>query len=122
MSDTATKPHRPTELQCQTTIVDAAKRGGWLVHAERTSRTQSGRWATAIQGHAGFPDLVLLHRDRGLLFCELKRKPNRIEPAQQAWIGTLQVMDVPVRVVWVPEQMREFCTWLVSGGAVGEWE
>jgi hypothetical protein len=111
MSDT----RRPTELQCQATIVEAAKRGGWLVHAERTSPTRSGGYATAIQGHRGFPDLVLAHRTRGIRFVELKRKPNKVEPAQQEWIDRLNSIDcLAAMVVWVPEQMDAFCGWLTE--------
>lgn len=82
-----TAKHRPTEAQCQATIVEAAKRGGWLVHAERAARTQSGKWSTPIQGHAGFPDLILISPDhRTIIVAELKRKPNKVEPHQWTWL------------------------------------
>ena len=115
---TATDPRRLTERQCQDKIIDAAKLGGWLVHAGRPARTANG-WATAIQGHAGFPDLVLVHPRRGLWFVELKRKPNKVEPAQQLWLSVIR--DAPgstcVRVLWVPEQMDEFIAWLTERAA-----
>lgn len=77
----------PTEAQCQATIVAAAKRGNWLVHAERPARTQSGKWSTPIQGHAGFPDLILISPDhRTIIVAELKRKPNKVEPHQWTWL------------------------------------
>lgn len=41
-------------------VIDVASRFGWLVHHDRPARTRDGRWRTAIQGHAGFPDLVLV--------------------------------------------------------------
>ena len=98
---------RATELQCQAAIVEAAKLAGWRVHAERTSKTQSGGWATAIQGHPGFPDLVLC-RPPELLFVELKRKPYKVKPEQHEWLSRLRLCGIDARVVWVPEEMDEF--------------
>lgn len=117
MGDLATKrrrPARPTEAECQTKIINVARRTGWLAHAERTSITQSGRYATAIQGDAGFPDLVLVHpRHRILVIVELKRHPNTVEPAQHIWINALG-SHIPTRVWWVPEQLREIEAWLCN--------
>lgn len=117
-------PHpRATESQCQATIVAAALLAGWMVHAERPAQHQSGRWGTPIQGNPGFPDLVLLHPYHRLLwFVELKRKPNKVEPAQQRWHDALGLLDVEgqgvpwvqTSVVWVPEQMDAFIAELVA--------
>lgn len=86
------RPTRPTEAQCpleddcEDTIIAAATRGGWLVHAERKSRSNKG-WRTAIKGHAGFPDLILISPDhRTIIVAELKRKPNKVEPRQWTWL------------------------------------
>lgn len=97
---------RATEAECQQTIVEAAKLLGWRVHATRTAQTAKG-WRTPVQGHRGFPDLVLACHGR-LLFVELKRKPNRVEPEQQAWLDTLSHAGADVHVVWVPEGMQAF--------------
>ena len=106
---------RPSELQCQRTIVQAARLGGWLVHAERTSRTESGRYATAIQGDPGFPDLVLAHPATGaVIVAELKRKPNRVEPAQRLWLDALAIAGHVV-VWWVPEDLHAITTALAAG-------
>ena len=95
----------PTEAECQAVIVKAAMLAGWRVHAERTSRTQSGGWATAIQGHPGFCDLVLV-RGEQLWFLELKRdKTGRIGPGQDEWIDALEaVPGVRAAVIWVPSE------------------
>lgn len=95
---------RPTEQQCQATIVAAAKTLGWRVHAERPAQGGKG-WRTPIQGHRGFPDLVLA-RAGELLVVELKRKPNKVEPDQQVWLDELAHAGIDVRVVWVPEGMQ----------------
>lgn len=106
----------PTEAECQRTILDAARLCGWRCHAERTSRTASGGYATAIQGDPGFPDLVLV-RGINLLFVELKRdKTGRIGPGQNEWLDAINgicpdvAVNVNVRafVLWVPSQMDQF--------------
>lgn len=105
------KPYRASELECQRVIVAAAKRGGWRCHAQRAALQRSGKWSTAIMGDAGFPDLVLSHPTRGTHMIELKRAPNKVEPAQQQWLNLLP----NARVVWVPEQLDECVNWLVNG-------
>lgn len=100
--------HRPSELQCERTIIEAARIAGWRVHGERTAMRQSGRYSTPIKGDAGFPDLILV-RDGELLAVELKRKPGRLGPGQQEWLDALGgVEGVTALVVWVPEQMQVF--------------
>jgi len=100
--------HRPSELQCQRTIVQAARIHGWLVHAERAAPTRSGGYATPIQGDAGWPDLVLA-RDGVCLIVELKRKPNKATLAQTIWLDELGRCDgITTMVVHVPEQMDAF--------------
>lgn len=104
---------RATELECQAAIVEAAKLAGWRVHGERTSLTESGRYLTAIQGHKGWPDLVLCRPPR-LMFVELKRKPNKIQTEQQEWLRRLELCGVETRIVWVPEGQDEFIADLVK--------
>jgi hypothetical protein len=98
---------RPTETQCEDAIVAAAKTHGWRIHAERTARMGSGRWATPIKGHAGWPDLVMC-RGAVVRVVELKRKPNKVEPAQQAWHDALAAAGINTEVVWVPEGQATF--------------
>lgn len=104
---------RASELECQAAIVEAAQLSGWRVHAERASRRQSGSWATAIQGDAGFPDLLLCRPPR-VMFVELKRRPYRVSPDQHDWLAVLGACPaVEARVVWVPEGMDAFIAELV---------
>ncbi len=106
---------RPTEAQCQDTIVEAALLGGWMVHATRAARTATG-WRTPVQGHPGFPDLVLVHPSlRLLFFVELKRKPNKIEPEQQRWLDALEAAGAKATVWWVPEQLDQIVAMLTNG-------
>lgn len=98
---------RPSEADCQATIIAAAQTLGYLVHAERPAR-HNNAWATPIAGDAGFPDLAILGHGH-LAFVELKRKPNKIEPAQRRWLDALGAdPHVFVMVIWVPEQLDSF--------------
>jgi hypothetical protein len=106
---------RATEQQCQRTVVDAARLGGWMLYHNRPAQTRSGRWATVLQGHQGFPDLVLVHPTRRLVwFVELKRRPNTLAPAQLAWADTLTAAGADYRVVWVPDDLDDFCQLLAD--------
>lgn len=104
-----------TELHCQRTIIEAARLGGWLVHAERAAQTKRG-WRTPVQGVSGFPDLVLVHAERKrVMFIELKRHPNRLSPAQELWRDQLIEAGADYRTVWVPgPQQDELCAELVN--------
>ena len=123
---------KPTEAQCQAAIVAAAKLGGWLVHAERPALTQSGKWSTPIQGHKGFPDLVLISPDhRTIIVAELKRRPNRVTAEQVTWLDAfsdfarfheieprqewLLLWGLHVCVWYVPEEQDAICTALAAG-------
>jgi VRR-NUC domain len=109
---------RATEAECQATIIAAARLGGWLVHAERPAQRRSLAWSTPIQGDPGFPDLVAAHPDRGVLaFIELKRRPNKVEPAQARWHRTLAALGADVRVWWVPEELDAVCRFLAGGAS-----
>lgn len=113
---------RPTEAQCQDTIIAAARRCGWLVHAERPAVNRSGRWSTPVQGHPGFPDLVLITPDRTQLhLVELKRRPNKLEPAQHVWLDALEQVaagttSVHRHVWWVPEGLDEALRFITTTG------
>ena len=96
----------PTEAECEDAIIKAARLAGWRVHAERTSRTGSGNYATAIKGDRGYVDLTMV-RNGQLVFVELKRdKTGRMGPGQDEWIDALDaVPGVAAFVCWVPSQM-----------------
>lgn len=96
-----------TELQCEATIIAAARAAGWRVHGERTVHTASGDHLTAIKGDRGFPDLVLV-RGEQLIFIELKRDgAGRIGPGQQEWVDALDnVPGVRAMIIYVPSDMN----------------
>lgn len=108
---------RPTEAACQRTVVDAARKTGWLVYHNRTAQNAAGRHMTALQGHQGFPDLVLVHAMARLVwFVELKRRPNTLAPEQVAWGDALVNAGADWRVVWVPDELDAFCQLLADSG------
>lgn len=77
-----------TEQQLLDATVDLAMRCRWAVHHCRPARTARG-YRTPIQGHKGFPDLVLA-RGGVVLFRELKGYDARgrlgtVSPEQRDW-------------------------------------
>ena len=76
-----------TEAEFMEKVIARARARGWLVHHVRPCRTQRG-WTTPIQGHAGFPDLVLA-RPGQVLFRELKVPGGRLTAAQRLWLDVL---------------------------------
>lgn len=77
-----------TERELQDAIVDAAKLLGWRVMHQRPGRVADG-WRTSIQGHQGFPDLVLLRPPR-LIFAELKGKKGALTQDQALWLNSFR--------------------------------
>ena len=79
---------RWSEQQLLDNTIDLASRCRWAVHHCRPARTARG-YRTPIQGHKGFPDLVLA-RDGLVLFRELKGydargRLGRVSPEQRDW-------------------------------------
>lgn len=74
-------------------VVELAHKLGWRVIHFRAARViRNGResWRTAIQGHKGFPDVVVA-RDGVVLHCELKTETGKLGEGQPEWakeIGT----------------------------------
>lgn len=74
-----------TEAQHQRGIIELAQLTGWMVAHFRPAQTSKG-WRTAVSGDGkGFPDLVLVHPHRGILYRELKTDTGKLTPEQRAW-------------------------------------
>ena len=108
-----------TEQQLLDATVDLATHCGWAVHHDRPARRAGAGWHTAIQGHAGFPDLVLARRGV-VLFRELKGRDKhgrmgRLSSEQRDWGRQLdpqwphedtlarRVVMLPLFDVWTPD-------------------
>lgn len=90
-----------TEPQLQVSILDLAKLKGILVHHCRAAIMRSGKWATPVQGNAGFTDLVL-SGPGGVVFAELKSDNTQPTDAQMRWLGMLEAGGAEV-YLWRPE-------------------
>lgn len=78
-----------TEAELQTAVIDLAHTFQWTVAHFRPARTKHG-WATPVAADGkGFPDLVLVHPDTGVLWRELKTDRGQLTPDQQRWATTL---------------------------------
>lgn len=79
----------PSETEFLNLVVDYAHIRGWLVHHDRPAMNRHGDYRTALQGDAGFPDLVVARHGR-VVFAELKSKAGRPTPAQNRWADHLR--------------------------------
>jgi len=94
-----------TEKVFQTQLLTVATWYGWHAQHTRPAQYRNGRWATPIQGKPGFPDLVLCHRTRGLIFVELKSKTGRLSDAQREWLDLLEAAGQEC-YVWRPDDFQ----------------
>ena len=97
------KVFKINEAALQSAVIELAKLYGWKVHHTRPCQMQSGRWATPIQGHAGFPDLVLV-RPPETIFVELKSAIGKTSDKQDEWIAALQAAGQEVHI-WRPKDI-----------------
>jgi hypothetical protein len=77
------------EAQFQAQVIQLARMNGWKVFHPAKMMDRNGTWRTALQGDKGWPDLVLAHKDRGLIVAELKSDVGKLSFEQQAWLTHL---------------------------------
>jgi len=79
-----------SERAWQQVVLELAGMYRWRVHHCRPAAGSGGRWSTPIQGHPGFPDLVLARSGR-VLFVELKTdaSSSKLTGEQTAWRDVL---------------------------------
>lgn len=86
---------------------ELARLHGWKVAHFRAATLTNGRTVTPVAADgAGWPDLVLVHPVRGVLFRELKTDRGRVSPHQRVWIDWLEAAGVDVGV-WRPRDWPE---------------
>lgn len=100
-------PLRPdlSEAAFQSVVLELAMLRGWRCFHPRPARTANG-WATALTGHAGFPDLVLARRGV-VIVAELKSARGRMGPGQAEWLAELGAVGRCWRPVDWPEIRQE---------------
>jgi hypothetical protein len=64
-------------------IINALTRTGWRACHFRPAQTAGG-WRTAVQGHTGFPDIIAVHPQRGVLVIECKSERGQLTDEQIA--------------------------------------
>jgi hypothetical protein len=103
---------RPAWRGFEVAVIELAQLHGWRVHHQRPARRANGGWTSAVEGHAGFPDLVLARGPRHgrpgrLILAELKAGRGRVDSEQRQWRDTLvQVHGVEVHV-WHQDILEE---------------
>ena len=76
-----------SEASFQAQVKALAFQFGWSMHHSQPSMTRTGRYITT--GSTGFPDIVMAHVERGLIFAELKTDKGKPSEAQLGWLRTL---------------------------------
>ena len=94
-----------SEKEFQQALCQLATLTGWRWIHFRTVRDHRNNYSTPLQGAAGFPDLVLVHPERGLLFVELKTTYGRLSEDQKKWGNDL--LDAGAEYhLWRPEDWK----------------
>lgn len=109
----AGRPRLASEGDYQRTIVGCAKDFGWRIHHARAALNAAGHYRTPIMGHPGFPDLILVHRNVGVFFRELKVSTELSED-QKLWGTALLDAGADWRELRLPRDLDETCQWLAD--------
>lgn len=91
-----------SEAELLRNIIQMAQALGYLVHHQRPAMRQDGQWRSAIQGHAGFLDLVFARGER-VIFVECKSTKGTLTAGQLVWFNALQAAGQEV-YLWRPAQ------------------
>ena len=75
-----------TEADLQQGVIQLARLFGYRVAHFRPAQTAKG-WRTPVQADGkGFPDLVMIHRERRrIIFAELKAARGQLSTDQELW-------------------------------------
>lgn len=93
-----------SERELQDAVTGLAGVLGWRWVHFRPARTVDG-WRTPVEGDgAGWPDLFMVRSGR-IIAAELKSSSGRLSPAQDAWLGRLELAGVETHV-WRPDDWR----------------
>ena len=98
-----------TEREFQGAVMDAARWLGWRCFHPKTVQTAQGAHLTAFTGDAGFPEFVLVHKSRGVIFAELKTDRGRLTPEQREWRDQLITAGAEY-YIWRPKDWDDIKT------------
>jgi hypothetical protein len=85
MATARPKMPRITEAEFTMQVIRLAQLYGWTVCHFRPAKTSKG-YRTALQGDAGFPDIVAARNGRKIV-AELKVGTRRATPEQMRWLA-----------------------------------
>lgn len=91
--------HDMAEATLVDRIVELAGDMGWRAYHQRPARTARG-YRTALQGHKGFPDLVLASGQQ-TIFVECKSHTGQLDADQRRWRDVLTAGGADWRL-WRP--------------------
>lgn len=94
-----------SEADFTTQVVNILHLYGWLVYHPLPATNQRGRWITATQGDAGWPDIAAAHPVHGFLLAELKSDKGTVKEHQKVWLKTLLQAGVET-YVWRPDDLE----------------
>lgn len=90
------------ETELQDNVIEAAHLYQWRVAHFRPALTAKG-WRTPVSADGkGFPDLVLLRRERCLV-VELKGDDGRLAPDQDDWLRAFIAAGINA-ALWTPKE------------------
>ena len=90
------------EKAFQAMVIETAKWYDWRIFHPLTMRNVAGRYLTPMIGDAGFPDLVLVHPKRGVIFAELKTQKGSLSNGQKLWRADLEAAGANY-YLWRPQ-------------------
>jgi hypothetical protein len=77
-------------------------------------QARDGSWRTALSGDKGWPDLVLAHRERGFIVCELKAERGVLSTEQKEWL--FHLAPWAECYVWKPRDLEAIARRLGAKG------
>ncbi len=90
-----------TERIFQSKVEQIASMNGWLIFHPSPHQVRPGVFRSDGKG---FPDLVLAHRERGVIFAELKLDKTKLTPMQVIWANAIS--PHAEHYVWRPNQLE----------------
>jgi hypothetical protein len=90
-----------TERIFQSKVEQIASMNGWLIFHPTPHQVRPGVFRSDGKG---FVDLVLAHRDRGVIFAELKLEGGKLSPMQVVWANALK--PHVEHYVWRPNMLE----------------
>ena len=92
-----------SEKDFQTRVMRFAREHGWMVFHPAPSQVRPGVWRT---DGSGFPDLVMAHVWKGVLFAELKTDTGRMSREQAGWRWRLSAAGASW-CLWRPRHLQD---------------